>query len=119
MAAAVSQGITTIIVGQDGFSSYPLANYLHQLEATPLAVNVASYVGHNTLRSVVMGDDAQRPATKDEIGKMKNWSPQKSVKALWGFRPVWSTTRESTPKPPKSWNLQLLQLNWAVDTQAI
>src|SRR6185295_17354415 len=65
--AAVSQGITTVVVGQDGGSSFPLAPFFAGLERNPVAVNVASYVGHGTLRSQVMGSDFQRPATADEI----------------------------------------------------
>ncbi|HEY7820108.1 MAG TPA: D-aminoacylase, partial [Vicinamibacteria bacterium] len=48
--AAVSQGITTIVVGQDGGSPFPLSDFWKKLEATPVAVNVASYAGHGTLR---------------------------------------------------------------------
>lgn len=68
--AAVSQGITTVIVGQDGGSEYPLADFYSQLEETPPTVNVASYVGHNTLRLEVLGDDFERVATADEIAAM-------------------------------------------------
>src|SRR5688572_14983060 len=41
--AAVSQGITTIIVGQDGGSAYPLENFYQLLLDSPVAVNVGSY----------------------------------------------------------------------------
>jgi N-acyl-D-amino-acid deacylase len=67
---AVSQGITTIVVGQDGGSNLPLARFFGRLEAEPAAVNVASFVGHNTLRGQVMGDDARRPATPSEVQAM-------------------------------------------------
>jgi N-acyl-D-amino-acid deacylase len=68
--AAISQGITTVIVGQDGGSQYPLAEFYAQLEQTPATVNVASYVGHNTLRGKVMGEDYKRVATDDEVAAM-------------------------------------------------
>jgi N-acyl-D-amino-acid deacylase len=67
---AVSQGITTIVAGQDGGSFLPLADFFAALEANPVAVNVASYVGHNTLRAQVMGNDYERAATDDEIAAM-------------------------------------------------
>jgi N-acyl-D-amino-acid deacylase len=67
----ISQGITTIIAGQDGGSPYPLADFFGQLEATPAVVNIASYIGHNTLRSEVMGEDFKRIATDEEIEVMK------------------------------------------------
>lgn len=68
--AAVSQGITTIVVGQDGGSHHPLAEFRRRLEASPATVNVASYSGHNTHRRQVMGDDFRREATPEEIAAM-------------------------------------------------
>ncbi|MBS0487924.1 MAG: D-aminoacylase [Proteobacteria bacterium] len=68
--AAVSQGITTIVVGQDGGSETPLADYFRKMEARPAALNIASYSGHNTLRGMVLGDDYKRHATPAEIEKM-------------------------------------------------
>jgi N-acyl-D-amino-acid deacylase len=69
LVAATSQGITTIIVGQDGTSASPLRDFLARLEKTPVAVNVGSYSGHNTLRENGM-DAARRPATPEEIVRM-------------------------------------------------
>ena len=67
---ALSQGITTIVVGQDGGSPYPLAEFFSKLDGAPPAVHVASYVGHGTLRRRVMGTDFKRAATADEVAKM-------------------------------------------------
>ncbi|HEX7720001.1 MAG TPA: D-aminoacylase [Woeseiaceae bacterium] len=69
---ATSQGITTIIVGQDGGSPLPLADYFAEVESTGSAVNIASYAGHNTIRSRVMGGDFRRPATAAEIETMSD-----------------------------------------------
>ena len=38
--------------------------------STDLAVNVAPLVGHSVLRLYVMGDDARRAATADEVAEM-------------------------------------------------
>jgi N-acyl-D-amino-acid deacylase len=69
--ADVSQGITTVVVGQDGGSPYPLADFLRKLERTPAAVNVASFVGHGTLRDKVLGADFKRRSTTAEVDKMR------------------------------------------------
>src|SRR5436190_6296167 len=69
--ADVSQGITTVVVGQDGSSTYPLADYFDRLHGAPVAVNVASYIGHGTIRRQVLGADFKRPATADEVRKMQ------------------------------------------------
>lgn len=71
MQACTSQGITTIIVGQDGFSRHPLAAFFAEIEKTPVAVNLASYAGHNTLRDSVLGTDYRRGATSAEIDRMR------------------------------------------------
>src|SRR6476620_2274887 len=69
--AVVSQGITTIIGGQDGGSPIPLARYLAALEKSPGAVNVGMYVGHGSIRDSVMGADFRRVATAAEVDRMK------------------------------------------------
>lgn len=70
--AAVSQGVTTIVAGQDGNQNYPLADFFIRLEKSPAAINVASYAGHGTLRGMVMGKDYRRRATAKELSKMAN-----------------------------------------------
>ncbi len=64
------QGITTLVVGPDGDSPFPIADYLKKLEQQRAAVNVAAFVGHATVRQRVMGKDFQRAATTEEITKM-------------------------------------------------
>lgn len=66
----LTQGITTSLFGQDGGSSLPLKDNLDDFDQNPAAVNMASYVGHNTLRMEVMGEDNKREATTDEISAM-------------------------------------------------
>lgn len=72
MAAVTAQGVTTIVVGQDGESALPLKSYFEQLARSPLAVNVASYTGHGSLRARAMGQDYKRPATQAEIAHMRD-----------------------------------------------
>jgi N-acyl-D-aspartate/D-glutamate deacylase len=52
------------------FESYP--EYLDCLEARGLVPNVASFVGHSSVRTYVLGEDAsKRAATKAEVAEMK------------------------------------------------
>jgi N-acyl-D-amino-acid deacylase len=69
--AAVSQGITTIVVGQDGSMTWPIKYLFDRLEQTPAAINVASYVGHGNIREFVMNADFARAATPEEIERMR------------------------------------------------
>src|ERR1041384_39026 len=70
-ASQVSQGITTVVVGQDGGSPFPVGEFLQNLDKNPIALNVLTFVGHATVRSRVMGEDTDRLATPEEIEKMR------------------------------------------------
>jgi N-acyl-D-amino-acid deacylase len=89
-----SQGVTTVVVGNCGFSLAPLVprgrlpkefrllgedsayryadleDYVAALDQSPPAVNAALLVGHATLRAGAM-DDLDRPANEDEIAAMR------------------------------------------------
>lgn len=66
----IRQGITTAVVGQDGSSRLPLSEYFSALASRRHTLNIASFVGHGTLRREVMGDDFKRAATPAEIARM-------------------------------------------------
>jgi N-acyl-D-amino-acid deacylase len=70
-ASQVRQGITTALVGQDGGSALPVAELFEQLARVPAAINVATSVGHGTVRRAVMGADFKRPATSAEMTVMQ------------------------------------------------
>ncbi|MFB6221097.1 MAG: amidohydrolase family protein [Halolamina sp.] len=98
LAPKVQQGITTEILGQDGFSMAPMyreggaeqwarhlsglagdvdvdwdwddtTDYLDAVEANGIAPNVATLVGHGTVRFNVLGM-ADRAPTEDELAEM-------------------------------------------------
>ena len=70
--SAISQGITTIIIGQDGTSQFPIKKFMDLIDNAPWSINVGSYSGHGRLRYEVMGDDFKREATQVEIEHMKS-----------------------------------------------
>jgi N-acyl-D-amino-acid deacylase len=67
----ISQGITTLIVGADGESPWPLVPWFHQMQDHPATVNVGAFAGHATIRQEVMGKDFKRVATPAEIHQME------------------------------------------------
>jgi N-acyl-D-amino-acid deacylase len=95
MSCKVSQGVTTVVTGNCGISLAPLkidqrppppldllveredqfftdfGNYLQTLAENPPSLNAVCQVGHTALRVAVM-DSYDRPATADEIRKMRN-----------------------------------------------
>ncbi|MBM0105741.1 D-aminoacylase [Steroidobacter sp. S1-65] len=84
LVAVTSQGVTTIIVGQDGFSQSPLKDFFTELQKSPLAVNIGSYAGHNTLREQGMGA-VRRAATDAEIASMSKLLEQDMAAGAFGL----------------------------------
>ena len=93
MTATVRQGVTTVVVGNCGISLWPPGNldmfaeflgddprfgrawqgcsdYLAAVAACRPAVNVATLVGHGTLRAAVMGYE-RRPPESGELARMR------------------------------------------------
>jgi N-acyl-D-amino-acid deacylase len=81
----VSQGITTLAVGPDGGSPWPLAEYLARREQRGASVNVLAFVGHATVREQVLGEDYNRPATEKEIQKMRALVEQAMREGAFGL----------------------------------
>jgi N-acyl-D-amino-acid deacylase len=66
----ISQGLTTLLLGQDGESPWPIGEYLDKFRKDPPALNFLMLVGHATVREKVMGEDYKRVARPDEIEQM-------------------------------------------------
>jgi N-acyl-D-amino-acid deacylase len=66
----VMDGVTTVVTGNCGGSEADLGAWFAKLENTGLGLNVGSLIGHNTVRSAVMGT-ANRLATPEEIASMQ------------------------------------------------
>ena len=67
----VSQGVTTVVVNHDGRSPWPIRDQRALLERQGVGPNVMLMVGHGTVRGRVMGEDHERPATPDEVARMR------------------------------------------------
>src|SRR5688572_10419106 len=97
----VSQGITTVVVNQDGRSPSPVAAQRALLEKTGIGPNAMLLVGHGTVRRQVMGEDVRRPARPDEIAKMRALLREQLQQGAVGMSAGleydpgrWSTTEE-------------------------
>lgn len=80
-----SQGITTLAIGQDGSSPWPIKAYLDRLRADPPAVNVVMLAGHATIRREVMGSDYKRHARPAEVAKMRALVDQAMAEGAFGL----------------------------------
>lgn len=67
----VSQGITTVVVNQDGRSPWPISEQRALIQKQRIGPNTMLLVGHGAVRSRVMGSETKRVATADEIVKMR------------------------------------------------
>ena len=118
----ISQGITTEINGQCGGSVAPrygearlsgdwatllgprltwrsLAEYRTVLEAAKPAINTIQFIGHNTLRSSVVGY-AGRAATPDELKSMQRLLAESLDAGGWGLTTglIYQPGKYSTPE---------------------
>lgn len=102
------QGITTEVIGNCGYSSFPLSEevrhryqdtlrewgvriewttpeeYLERLEKTKPAINIVPLVGHGTLRANVIGYEDRLPS-EDELKKMKDLLREALSSGCWGL----------------------------------
>ncbi len=67
----IRQGVTTVIGGPDGSSPLPISETLDRLVAAPPAVNFGTFVGHGSIRGLIVGPD-DREATADEMQGMRD-----------------------------------------------
>ena len=80
-----SQGITTIVIGQDG-NGYPMDSLTKWMQANSVVSNVASYTGQSSLREIAMGEnDLYRKATEAEIAQMKSVLASELEKGSFGL----------------------------------
>ena len=98
----VSQGVTTVVVNQDGRSPQDIGRQATQLAERGIGVNAVLMVGHNTIRRAALkGPNKERPATDDEIAVMKRMLVKGLDEGAYGmtagleYEPgIWSTTEE-------------------------
>lgn len=83
-ANQVSQGITTVLVGPDGGSPWPISDYFAKLNGK-IAVNVGSFIGHASVREEVLKSDTKRAASAEEILAMAKLVEQAMQEGAFGL----------------------------------
>jgi N-acyl-D-amino-acid deacylase len=98
----VTQGITTVVVNQDGRSpQWPLARQKALYEQQGIGTNAILMVGHGTIRQQAMKNGFQRLATPAEVETMKQFAKQGMEDGAFGLSAGleyvpgrWSDTQE-------------------------
>jgi N-acyl-D-aspartate/D-glutamate deacylase len=66
----IAQGITTVLLGADGDSPWPIGPWLEERRRDSASLNLAVTVGHATIREQVMQKDFRRVARPTEVAAM-------------------------------------------------
>jgi N-acyl-D-amino-acid deacylase len=67
----IHDGVTTVIIGNCGGSTLKVKDFFSQLTKESPAINVATLVGHNSVRTEAMGGAFNRDPTKTEMETME------------------------------------------------
>ncbi len=66
----VRDGVTSMVTGNCGGSRPILSEFWQEIESNGVSLNVASLIGHNTVRREIMGNENREP-TAEELEAMK------------------------------------------------
>ncbi|MSU24230.1 MAG: D-aminoacylase [Opitutus sp.] len=64
-------GVTTVVVGNCGGSALDVGKFFSDVEKNQVSINVATLIGHNTVREKAMGGSFDRAPTTAEAATMK------------------------------------------------
>ncbi|MGH9029012.1 MAG: amidohydrolase family protein, partial [Acidimicrobiales bacterium] len=96
----------------DEFETFP--EYLDAVERRGSALNYGCYVGHTAVRLYVMGEDAyERPATEDELARMREVVSESMAAGAMGFASSASPTHNGDhgrPVPSRVGDLDELRV---------
>jgi N-acyl-D-amino-acid deacylase len=97
----IAQGVTTVVVNQDGDSPWPISQQKATYEKQGIGTNAILLVGHGAVRRLTMKNDFKRAATSSEIVQMKALVQQGMQEGAYGLSAGleyvpgrWSTTEE-------------------------
>ena len=68
----VRMGVTSVVVGNCGGSELDVGKFFREIDSIKSSLNVATLIGHNTVREAAMGGSFDRTPTPEEMAKMKS-----------------------------------------------
>lgn len=67
----IFDGVTSVVTGNCGGSNLAVADYFKRIDSVKTSINIATLIGHNTVRRAVLGD-ANREPSPDEQNRMES-----------------------------------------------
>jgi len=80
----IFDGVTSVITGNCGSSNTEIASYFLRLDSVRTSINVATLIGHNSVRRAVMGDAQRDPSPEEQI-RMEGLVEQAMREGAVGF----------------------------------
>lgn len=80
----LTQGVSTVVIGVDGYGTFEVAKDSHALEASGIGTNVVPFVGFGAIREHVLGQDARAP-TPAELAEEKRLAASAMCEGAYGL----------------------------------
>jgi N-acyl-D-aspartate/D-glutamate deacylase len=80
----LAQGVSTVVIGVDGYGSFEVAKDSHALEASGIGTNAVPFVGFGAIRGRVLGEDARAP-TAAELAEEKRLAASAMCEGAYGL----------------------------------
>ena len=62
----IFDGVTSVVTGNCGGSNLEVGKYFNRLDSVKTSINVATLIGHNTVRKAVLGDVNREPTAEEQ-----------------------------------------------------
>jgi N-acyl-D-amino-acid deacylase len=66
----IMDGVTSVVTGNCGGSNLEVGNYFKRIDSVKTSINIATLIGHNTVRRAVLGDVNREPSAEEQ-GRME------------------------------------------------
>ena len=78
-------GVTTLVLGNCGSSKLNIGDFYRQIGEKGFSPNIASLIGHGTVRKQVMGGSFRRPPSTSELAQMQKYVENAMIDGALGM----------------------------------
>jgi N-acyl-D-amino-acid deacylase len=62
----IHDGVTSVVTGNCGGSNLQIGRYFSRIDSVKTSINIATLIGHNTVRRAVLGDENRAPSIEEQ-----------------------------------------------------